>query len=88
MAVRQGAADSKALGNGEKLLAFEGAPNQFDGRFGEMRDVSKGFMFDLVPVTIGSAEEMSPVDLALITALCGGYVNTTMSGWHCLFIRL
>jgi hypothetical protein len=80
--MREGAADFKAVGGGDELLAFERAADQVNERIGQMGDVAEGFVFDFAILAKGSAEKMGVVSRAFVGAPCSGYMNTTVSGWH------
>ena len=67
-------------------FATERAPNDIDEAWGKMGEIPKGFMFDLIALAIGSAEQVRLVDLAGVGSTCCGYMNWTISAWHACII--
>ena len=60
-------------------LAFEGSADEIDDGVGEMGDVAEGFMLDFTVLPEGATEQVSAVDLVIVAASGGGYVNGSTS---------
>jgi hypothetical protein len=56
--------------------------DDFDEVVGEVGDVSDGLMFDFAVLAEGASQEVGVVDLALVAACGGGYVQCSRSLWH------
>ena len=82
MAVGAGACDAEGLPGGDEGLPLEGAADEVDEVFREVREVGQSTMADARAVAVGVPEQMGDVSLASVFAGNRGHVHAERFARH------
>src|SRR5262249_4724469 len=80
--MRLGSDDLEALICRNETLAAQTAAHQIDDVVGQMREIAKRLVLDLVAVAVAPAQQMAGILAALVGAPCRDDVNRSASLCH------